>query len=115
MLIPKISIEEAAQILKWDAQYIRGMMQLDRLPIGIAIQIKSKWTYYISPKLLEKYTGKDVRRLIEEMRSGSQNVSESDTSYRREQRDGREEDFDGGGCKNVRDITPVCASGNAIR
>ena len=106
MLTPKISIEEAAQILKWDAQYIRGMMQLDRLPIGIAIQIKSKWTYYISPKLLEKYTGKDVRRLIEEMRSGSQNV---------EQRDGREEDFDGGGCKNVRDITPVCASGNAIR
>lgn len=56
-----ISVATAARLMGVSQQYIRVGMQRKLLPIGTAIQISSKrYTYYISPKLFEDYTGMTV-------------------------------------------------------
>lgn len=52
-----ISIKEAAEILGKSQQYVRVGLQLQRLPIGTAVKMSSRWTYHISPKLLKEYVG----------------------------------------------------------
>lgn len=50
----------AAKYLGVSPQYIRIGLQIQRLPIGSAIQMSSIWSYQISPGLLVSYkTGKD--------------------------------------------------------
>lgn len=52
-----ISIKEAAAIMGKSEQFVRIGLQRDLLPIGRAIKMSSVWTYYISPKLLQDFTG----------------------------------------------------------
>lgn len=53
----RISVKEAAEILGVSQQFIRIGMQRGLLPIGTAVKMSSRWTYHISPKLLEEYVG----------------------------------------------------------
>lgn len=52
-----IKVSDAARILGKSEQFVRVGLQRNILPIGTAVQMSSKWTYHISPKLLEEYTG----------------------------------------------------------
>ena len=53
-----ISVSEAAKKLGKSPQFVRIGLQRQILPIGVAVQMSSIWTYHISPKLLEEYIGK---------------------------------------------------------
>lgn len=55
-----VSVNEAARILGKSAQFVRIGLQRNILPIGVAVQMSSKWTYHISPKLLKEYVGEEV-------------------------------------------------------
>lgn len=52
-----ISVKDAASILGVSQQFVRVGLQREKLPIGTAVKMSSKWTYHISPKLLEEYVG----------------------------------------------------------
>lgn len=52
-----ISVKEAAEILGVSQQFVRVALQRERLPIGTAVKMSSRWTYHISPKLLKEYVG----------------------------------------------------------
>jgi len=52
-----ISVKEAAEIIGKSQQFIRIGLQRQLLPIGTAVKMSTKWTYHISPKLLEEYVG----------------------------------------------------------
>src|SRR5699024_9327218 len=54
-----ISVKEAAELLGSSEQFVRIGLQRDLLPIGTAIQIggKKRYTYHISPRLLNDYIG----------------------------------------------------------
>lgn len=65
----KILPTEAAAILNTSPQFIRVAMQLEKLPIGTAIKMSTKWTYNISGKLLAEYSGKDVEKELEKIRN----------------------------------------------
>lgn len=54
----RISVKEAAEVMGVSEQFIRIGLQRQLLPIGTAIKMSSRWTYYISPVLLEKYVKK---------------------------------------------------------
>lgn len=56
--IHNISVAEAARRLGKSQQYIRVGLQKQRLPFGTAVLVK-RWSYHISPKLLDEYIGKD--------------------------------------------------------
>ncbi len=53
----RVKVSEAARVMGVSEQFIRIGMQRGTLPIGQAVKMSSKWTYYISPKLLEQFTG----------------------------------------------------------
>ena len=53
----KVTVKEAAEILGKSEQFVRIALQQNVLPIGVAVQMSSKWTYHISPKLLNEYVG----------------------------------------------------------
>ena len=53
----KISVKDAAAILGKSQQFVRVGLQRERLPIGTAVKMSSRWTYHISPKLLQEYVG----------------------------------------------------------
>ncbi|WP_243136983.1 helix-turn-helix domain-containing protein [Alkaliphilus serpentinus] len=57
--IRNISVAEAARRLGKSQQYIRAGLQNQRLPFGTAVFVK-RWSYHISPKLLDEYIGKDT-------------------------------------------------------
>lgn len=58
-----ISIKEASELMGKSPQYIRIGLQRGILPIGNAIlNPGGKYTYYISPKLFEEYTGIKVQK-----------------------------------------------------
>lgn len=56
--IRNISVAEAARRLGKPQQYIRIGLQNQRLHFGTAVYVK-RWSYHISPKLLDEYIGKD--------------------------------------------------------
>lgn len=60
----RISVKEAAEVLGVSPQFVRIGLQKGILPIGTAIKMSSKWTYHISPKLLEEYAGKTNKEVI---------------------------------------------------
>lgn len=64
----KIKVTEAAAVLRVSDQFVRIGLQRGILPIGTAIKMSSKWTYQISPKLLEDYSGADIDRELERIR-----------------------------------------------
>lgn len=53
----RIKVSDAARLMGVSEQFIRIGMQRGRLPIGEAVQMSSKWTYYVSPKLFYEFTG----------------------------------------------------------
>nr|WP_302597642.1 hypothetical protein [uncultured Cellulosilyticum sp.] len=56
----KITVAEAAKRMGKAPQFVRICLQRGLLPIGIATKTgKKNWNYYISPKLLDEYVGKD--------------------------------------------------------
>lgn len=64
----RIKVREAAEILGTSQEYIRIGMQQGILPIGTAVKMSSIWTYHISPKLLQEYSGANVEAEIKAMR-----------------------------------------------
>lgn len=67
----KITVVEAAKILHVSDQFVRIGMQQNVLPIGTALKMSSKWTYQISEKLLEQYSGVDVTERLAQIRAGA--------------------------------------------
>lgn len=57
MEVKNISIKEASQLMGKSEQFIRVGLRNKRLPFGVAVQLSSQWTYYISPKLFYEYIG----------------------------------------------------------
>jgi hypothetical protein len=60
----RVSVKEAAEILGVSQQFVRIGLQQGTLPIGTAVKMSSKWTYHISPKLLEEYAGKTNKEVV---------------------------------------------------
>ncbi|KYG89983.1 hypothetical protein A0U40_09675 [[Bacillus] sp. KCTC 13219] len=50
-----ILVTDAARLLGKSPQFVRIGLQRQLLPFGTAVQMSSKWTYHISPKLLNEY------------------------------------------------------------
>ena len=60
MITPQnVKVREAAKLLGKSEQFIRIGLQRKILPFGSAVKLSSKWTYHISPKLLNDYIGED--------------------------------------------------------
>lgn len=68
MNVGRITTAEAAEIINASPQFVRVAMQQEKLPIGTAIKMSTVWTYNISEKLLAEYSGKDVKKELEEIR-----------------------------------------------
>ncbi|AZK44800.1 helix-turn-helix domain-containing protein [Paenibacillus lentus] len=56
--LKNIPVAEAAKRLGKSKQFIRVGLQKQILPFGVAVQLSSKFSYHISPKLLDDYIGK---------------------------------------------------------
>lgn len=55
-----VSIANAAKRLDKSEQFIRVGLQTQRLPFGVAVKMPGgKWSYHVSPKLLNEYIGKE--------------------------------------------------------
>lgn len=54
----RVKVSEAAALMGVSEQFVRVGLQRGLLPIGTAVKLSSKWTYYISGKLLSEYIGK---------------------------------------------------------
>lgn len=63
-----VPVKVAAKLLDVSESYIRVGLQRNRLPFGTAVQITDKkWTYQISPGLLQEYIeGKSLKNYFEE-------------------------------------------------
>lgn len=59
-----ISVKEASNITGMSEQFIRIGLQRRLIPIGTAVKMSSRWTYYISPKKLEEFTGINLEREV---------------------------------------------------
>lgn len=76
MKIGRILPTEAAMILNVSPQFVRIAMQQGKLPIGTAIKMSSIWTYHISEKLLQEYSGKNVEQEIKRIRNREEKCNE---------------------------------------
>ncbi len=74
MEIGRILPTEAAMILNVSPQFVRIAMQQGKLPIGTAIKMSSIWTYHISEKLLQEYSGKNVEQEIKRIRNREEGI-----------------------------------------
>lgn len=54
----RVKVSEAAALMGVSEQFVRVGLQRGLLPIGTAVKLSTKWTYYISGKLLVEYIGK---------------------------------------------------------
>lgn len=62
-----MKVNEAAKILGKSPQFVRIGLQRGVLPIGTAVKMSSRWTYYISEEQLKKYVGeKKFNKVCEE-------------------------------------------------
>ena len=55
-----VSVEQCAKILGKSEQFIRVALQTGTAPFGFAAKNSSVWSYHISPKKLQEYTGQAV-------------------------------------------------------
>jgi len=55
--LKNIPVSLAAQKIGKSEQFVRVGLQRKILPFGIAVQLSSRYSYHISPKLLEEYIG----------------------------------------------------------
>lgn len=62
-----MKVNEAAKILGKSPQFVRIGLQRGVLPIGTAVKMSSRWTYYISEEQLKKDVGeKNFNEVCEE-------------------------------------------------
>lgn len=54
----RVTVADAAKLMEVSPQFIRIGLQRKLLPIGVAVKMSSRWTYYISPERLDQYLGK---------------------------------------------------------
>lgn len=59
-----ISVKEASKLMGKSEMFVRIGLQRGILPIGNAVKLSSKYTYYISPKLLGDYIGKNLEEAL---------------------------------------------------
>lgn len=55
--LKNVSVDEAAKRLGKSKDFIRVGLQKGILPFGVAVPLSSRYTYHISPKLLNEYIG----------------------------------------------------------
>lgn len=55
--LKNIPVSVAAQRIGKSSQYVRVGLQRNILPFGTAVQLSSRFSYHISPKLLDEYIG----------------------------------------------------------
>lgn len=54
----KITVMQAAKLMGCDSQFVRVGLQQGVLPFGWAVKVgQQQYSYYISPKLFNEYTG----------------------------------------------------------
>lgn len=53
----RLSVSECASLMNVSEQFIRVGLQKGVLPFGYAVKMSSQYTYFISPKKFEEYTG----------------------------------------------------------
>jgi len=58
--IVNLPVKKAAKLMAKSDQFIRVGLQRGILPFGYAVQLSSKWTYFISPKKFTEFTGIQV-------------------------------------------------------
>ena len=66
LLKNKLSPVLVAKLMNKSPQFVRIGLQRGALPIGSAVK-NGKWSYYISPKLFEEYTGLDTKKEAEKL------------------------------------------------
>lgn len=54
----RITVKEASKIMRCSPQFIRIGLQRGILPIGYAVKMSSRWTYYITDESLKKGMGR---------------------------------------------------------
>jgi transcriptional regulator with XRE-family HTH domain len=55
--LKNVPVSEAAKRLGKSEQFIRVGLQRSKLPFGTAVKLSSRYSYHISPKLLNEYIG----------------------------------------------------------
>lgn len=55
--LKNVPVKIAAEKLGKSEQFIRVGLQRNRLPFGTAVKLSSRFSYHISPKLLNEYIG----------------------------------------------------------
>ena len=63
----KITVQTAARLMGKSTLFVREGMKREKLPIGEAMKMpgSTKWTFYISPKLLAEYIGVDLEVVLD--------------------------------------------------
>lgn len=56
-----VSVKEAAKVMGKSEQFVRIGLQTKRLPFGSAVQVSTRWTYYISPAKFYDFVGKEIK------------------------------------------------------
>ena len=72
----RIKVTQAAELMGVSPQFVRIGLQQGQLPIGYAVKVKTKWTYYISPKKFEEVTGIKIEE--EQDEEGKSAAAETD-------------------------------------
>lgn len=57
-----VTVAKAAELLGKTQMFVRIGLQRERLPFGTAVKMSTKWSYHISPSLLEKYLNQEVEK-----------------------------------------------------
>ena len=55
--LKNVPVSEVAKRIGKSEQYVRVGLQRQRLPFGTAVMMSTRWSYHISPKLLDAYIG----------------------------------------------------------
>jgi len=56
-----VSVKEAAKVMGKSEQFVRIGLQTKRLPFGLAVQVSTRWTYYISPAKFYDFVGTKIK------------------------------------------------------
>lgn len=60
-----VTIKQAAEVMGKCQQFVRIGLQRGLLPFGTAAKNKTRWNYYISPKLFYDYVGQPATEQAE--------------------------------------------------
>lgn len=55
--LKNVPVKVAAERIGKSEQFVRVGLQRNRLPFGTAVKLSSRFSYHISPKLLDEYIG----------------------------------------------------------